>query len=85
MDSKYIDFIGMYEDVYPIGYCKHLIDQFELFREEGHVGNRQDSEGRKKTEKQDEFFFINLANHSLQDYRGKKYRKNVLGWVTKVF
>jgi len=71
MDSKYIDFIGMYEDVYPIGYCKHLIDQFELFREGGHVSNRQDSEGRKKLEKQDEFFFINMANHSLQDYRGK--------------
>ncbi len=63
MQSVHNDFIGMYTNVYEDGFCHHMIDEFERFREGGYCGNRQTSEGTTKTKKQDEFLFLNLKNH----------------------
>lgn len=68
MNSKYIDFIGMYDNVYPDGFCNHLIEEFERILKSGFCGNRQDSENAKKTFKEDYFYFLNLKNHSLSDF-----------------
>tara|TARA_A100001201_G_scaffold27979_1_gene30575 strand:+ start:305 stop:895 length:591 start_codon:yes stop_codon:yes gene_type:complete len=58
MESKYVDFIGMYSNVLPDGFCQHVIDQFEYKRTSSHwVKNRQDWEGKSKTVKHDEFLF----------------------------
>ena len=54
----------MYDGVFPDYYCQHMISEFERIREKGHCGNRQ-QEGVKKSLKQDEFYFLNLRNHSL--------------------
>jgi hypothetical protein len=68
MNSKYIDFIGMYENVYPDGFCNHMISEFERMLSNGSCGNRQDEEGTTKTRKEDNFYFLNLRNHVLSSF-----------------
>jgi hypothetical protein len=68
MNVKYQDFIGMYQNVYPDGFCNHMISEFERVRSNGYCGNRQNSENVSKTIKQDEFYFLNLKNHSLSEF-----------------
>jgi len=68
MEIKYNDFIGMYDGVFPDYYCQHMISEFERIRERGHCGNRQQIENVKKTQKQDEFYFLNLRNHSFSNF-----------------
>ena len=63
MNHQYIDFIGLYENVYPDGFCNHMINEFERLLASGVCNNRQDSENTEKTKKQDEFAFLNLRNH----------------------
>ena len=33
--KEYRDFIGLYEGVYPDGYCRHMIDEFERLSNTG--------------------------------------------------
>jgi len=70
MEVRYQDFIGFYDTVYDDYFCTHMINEFERIRTKGHCGNRQDSEGAKKTLKQDEFFFLNMRNHVFSSYNG---------------
>ena len=65
MITQYTDFIGMYGNVYPDGFCQHVIGEFERLIQNGFCGNRQDNEGTTKTKKHDEFYFLNLRNHVL--------------------
>ena len=44
MNALYNQFIGMYDDVYPDGFCNHMISEFERIESEGHCGNRQDEQ-----------------------------------------
>lgn len=68
MNSRYIDFIGMYENVYPDGFCNHMISEFERLLNGGFCGNRQDVEKVNKTQKEDNFYFLNMRNHSLSSF-----------------
>jgi hypothetical protein len=68
MNLQYQDFIGMYSNVYPDGFCNHIITEFERVLAKGYCGNRQESENANKTVKQDEFYFLNLRNHSLSPF-----------------
>jgi hypothetical protein len=68
MDIKELDFIGMYENVFPDGFCSHLIAEFERYLSNGSCGNRQDGEGTTKTKKHDNFYFLNLRNHVFSDF-----------------
>lgn len=68
MNSRYIDFIGMYENVYPDGFCNHMISEFERLLNNGFCGNRQDIEKVNKTQKEDNFYFLNMRNHSLSSF-----------------
>jgi hypothetical protein len=70
MDIKYLDFIGMYSEVYPDGFCNHVINEFEKLITAGHCGNRQDNEGVPKTKKEDIYSFLNLKNHLLKPFNG---------------
>jgi 2OG-Fe(II) oxygenase superfamily len=71
MNKQYIDFIGLYENVYPDGFCHHLIQEFERLFQSGVGSNRQKSEEIDKTKKQDEFLFLNLKNHSLSSFNNE--------------
>ena len=68
MNALYNQFIGMYNDVYPDGFCNHMICEFERIESQGHCGNRQDAEGVDKTIKQDSFYFLNVRNHSFSNF-----------------
>jgi len=68
MNIRYHEFIGMYENVFPDGFCSHMIEEFERLLSSGLCGNRQDSEGARKYHKQDNFYFLNVKNHSFSDF-----------------
>ena len=53
MNARYDDFIGVYNNVYPPGYCKFLIDQFNLMETEGVGLSRQQSESASRHHKDD--------------------------------
>ena len=61
MNEKYFDFIGMYKDVVPEGYCQHMIAEFERLQKEGIGSNRQDFEGAPKHVKSDHAMFLNAG------------------------
>jgi len=71
MNIRYNNFIGLYENVYPDYFCQHMIDEFERLQSKGLCGNRQNNEGALKTKKQDEFYFLNMRNHSVSDFQDK--------------
>jgi hypothetical protein len=68
--AQYTDFIGMYENVYPDGFCNHIISEFERLLSSGMCSNRQDDEGTTKTKKEDNFYFLNLRNHGVSPFNG---------------
>lgn len=70
MNSRYLDFIGFYENVYPDGFCNHMIEEFERLLSSGMCGNRQDFDKVTKTKKEDEFVFLNFKNHSPSRFNG---------------
>lgn len=68
MISQYNQFIGMYQDVYPDGFCNHLIDEFERLMSSGVCNNRQNAEGVTKTAKQDYHYFLNMKSHPMSPF-----------------
>lgn len=71
MNTRYTNFIGMYDEIFPDYYCSHMISEFERVLKKGMCGNRQDSENITKTKKQDEFYFLNLKNHCFSDFNNE--------------
>lgn len=70
MKTKYLDFIGMYENVYPDGFCDHMIGEFERLLSSGSCGTRQGDEGVPKTSKEDYHYFLNMGNHTPAPFGG---------------
>ena len=58
MKSQYNEFIGMYQNVFPDGFCSHMISEFERLLSSGSCVNRQDGEGAPKTKKEDYHFLL---------------------------
>lgn len=65
MNIEYNDFVGFYRNVYPEGYCQHLIEQFDILQESGAGSNRQQSENADRHYKDDHSIFISLKHHSM--------------------
>lgn len=47
------NFIGIYRNVYPEGYCSHMISEFKRLQDAGAGHNRQDGEGALRHVKND--------------------------------
>src|SRR6056300_80962 len=60
MKIKHEDFIGTYQNVFPEGFCEHLVAQFDKNQNLGSGGNRQELEGAPKHRKSD---FAIFSNH----------------------
>lgn len=58
------DFIKLYPDVYPEGYCEHLIAEFERLTESGAGTNRQNGEGALRHSKDDLQLGLNMGVHT---------------------
>lgn len=70
-DVEHKDFIGYYRNLYPAGYCEHLIKEFNRLEEGGVGANRQRSENALKHVKDDYQIGIELRNHNLQRFEDK--------------
>lgn len=70
MNAEYKEFIGIYRDVYPEGYCQHLINEFERLVNSGAGVNRQRGEGALKHNKNDMQLGLNFGVHTAADFNG---------------
>jgi hypothetical protein len=71
METKYIDFIGMYKNTFPDGFCTHLINEFERLLISGVCNNRQDTENVTKTKKEDYHYFMNIKSNQMSSFNGE--------------
>lgn len=62
MNFECKDFIGIFTDVYPEGFCKHVVSEFDRIQEIGVGVNRQNGEGAHKHAKDDYQIFSNGRN-----------------------
>ena len=72
---QYNQFIGIYENVFPDGYCNHLVTEMESLLATGAGYDRQSTEGVTKTVKQDEYVFINMKIHNPNPFNGEMCQK----------
>jgi hypothetical protein len=66
--SQYTDFIGMYRDFNPDGFCSHIIDEFERLLSSGSGSTRQEAEGSTKTRKDDYHHFLNMKHNAMSPF-----------------
>jgi hypothetical protein len=71
MNAEYKDFIGLYHNLYPDGYCRHLITEFERLVNSGAGSNRQQSEGAAKHRKNDMQLGLNFGVHNVAAFNGR--------------
>ena len=72
MKAEYKDFIGFFSDVYPDGFCQHLIAEFDRNQTLGAGSDRQTGEGAAKHLKEDYQIFSNGKNLKFDLFEGKK-------------
>lgn len=60
MNVQHKDFIATYTDVFPEGYCQHLIDEFERLVVSGSGFNRKQADGSSKHQKDDFSIAFNI-------------------------
>lgn len=70
MNADYKNFIATYSDVYPEGYCQHLISEFDRLTLAGAGYNRQNGEGAPKHRKNDFQINLNIGVHSVTAFNG---------------
>lgn len=71
MKIEYKDFIGVFSDVYPEGFCEHLIEEFDRNQTLGAGTNRQNGEGAAKHKKDDYQIFSNGKNINFEPFEDK--------------
>lgn len=64
MNAEHKGFIGIYRDVYPEGYCQHLISEFDRLEKMGVGSNRVNSENAKRHVKNDYQIGMSLRQHN---------------------
>ena len=70
MSENFKDFIGVFPNVFPEGFCQHLINEFDRNENLGVGKNRQDGEGAAKHLKNDHQIFCNGANINFEPFNG---------------
>jgi hypothetical protein len=85
MITQFSEFIGMYQNVFPDGFCEHLINEFERLLSSGACNNRQDFEGEPKTRKEDYHYFMNIKNNSFSPFNGVSCCSLFLDGLQKCF
>jgi len=71
MNGAYKDFIAIYRDVYPDGYCQHLIEQFDLLESNGAGVNRLKGENAQRHVKNDHQIGLSLKGHNIERFNDK--------------
>jgi len=65
MTTEYFEHIALFKNVYPEGYCQHLISEFDRLELHGVGSNRQKGEQALKHVKDDYQINLQLRNHNL--------------------
>lgn len=65
MIEDYNEFIGIYRNVTPDGYCRHMIAEFDRLQSEGMGSNRQQAEGVSSHVKNDYMMFLETGAGAL--------------------
>lgn len=68
MNIEYKDFIGVFSEVYPEGFCEHLITEFDRNQSLGVGTNRQISDGAVKHRKNDYQICSNGKNINFEPF-----------------
>jgi hypothetical protein len=68
MSSNIIDFIGVYNNVYPEGFCQHLVSEMERLIDYGVVKTRQQNSDSTKQEKDDFSWAYNGKNFNFDPF-----------------
>lgn len=68
-EEHYDGFIGIYENVYPEGFCQNLIEQFERNKDFGVGTDRARGEGAQKHRKDDYQIFCNAKNFIFESWK----------------
>jgi 2OG-Fe(II) oxygenase superfamily len=71
MNITYNNFIGIYDNLYPDGYCQHLIKEFDRLSAAGAGANRWQTEKAPETRKNDYQLGLGLKGHDVQPFDGK--------------
>ena len=71
MTDNHEDFIHLYSDIYPDGYCEHLIAEFERLTQAGAGTNRQNGEGALKHRKDDWQLELNMGVYTPAPFEDK--------------
>ena len=71
MKCKITDFIGVFSDVYPEGFCEHFIKEFERVVKHGAGTNRQQIEGVSKHQKEDLHISLNTMDYGFERFQHK--------------
>ncbi len=85
MNAEYKDFIAVYRDVYPEGYCQHLIKEFDRLVESGAGYNRQRGEGAPKHRKNDLQLGLNFGVQSAADFNGARAARMFFDGLQKCY
>jgi hypothetical protein len=72
MNVEYKDFIGVFSEVYPEGFCEHLIAEFDRHQTLGAGTDRQAGEGSAKHVKNDYQIFSNGRNLNFEPFEENK-------------
>jgi hypothetical protein len=75
MKVEHKDFIGVFSDVFPEGFCEHLISEFDRLAEIGVGYNRQETENVGTHIKSDHAMNLNAANLEFDYFNGECPRK----------
>ncbi len=70
MKHEFKDFIGVFSEVYPEGFCQHLISEFDRNQKLGAGTDRQNGEGADKHRKNDYQIFSNGKNINFESFEG---------------
>ena len=71
MNADYKGFIGIYNNVYPEGYCQHLISEFDRLEQAGAGANRIQSEGTRRHIKNDYQIGMTFKGHTAELFNGQ--------------
>lgn len=70
MQAEHKDFIAVYKNVFPEGYCQHLVSEFDRLANSGAGSNRQESEKALRHVKDDHQIVLNIKNHNVLSFNG---------------
>lgn len=87
LHARHTDFIGLYQNIFPEGFCEHIIEEFERFLNDGFCGTRQKTEQCLKTKKDDSYLFVNVNNHQeeFKYFNKKSFRSMVQSGLQNCF